>query len=151
MLPLHHNDADLDEGYGTSPVAGISSGSSSPSVGSNSIFNFTSPVIQSEQTATDDWSILEKEINRIVCPQDAVAQKPIMAASGGALVGRVAEPKTAYRQQQINFKMKKPNSNTNASSCQFCAKNGEIRSVVIFLLNSVFITSYSNFNFHISG
>lgn len=117
---------DEDEGYGASPVASITS---PPDMGDGSVFTFTSVPHHPDGRMTtsngeaDEWSLLEREIN-MVC---RLSQPSTHEDSGNILIARIPHaPSYSPKTPKSPIKASPPRGN----GCQFCAKNGEIRSVV---------------------
>jgi hypothetical protein len=107
---------DDDDGYGTcSPTI------ASPQL-NNNIFNFVEPVGPNtsliSMVSEDEWSSLEKELNQILNIQP-------LAESRVKISGVCNQRTTQISIYPTTFANKQPRV-----SCQFCAKNGEIRSVV---------------------
>ena len=108
-------DIDDDEGYGKSPL-------STPKIQSG-VFHFNSPVVE-DAVEDVEWTSLEKEINRTCFQLDRM--------------NIVHYPPPNYQTRPPPSPSKKLSSDTNANrppttsnlQCQFCAKNGENRSVV---------------------
>ncbi|XP_046642354.1 nanos homolog 3-like [Daphnia pulicaria] len=106
-----------DDGYGTS----------SPTIDSpqlnNNIFTFVEPSVDPtappvSKVSEDEWSSLEKELNQVLNMQPLTESraKPPSVFKLGSTKMSIYSTTAANKQPRVN--------------CQFCAKNGEIRSVV---------------------
>lgn len=118
LLPTHTSDED--EGYVASPKT------ASPHT-NGSMFTFA-PTFGSQNLAgnarafEDEWSSLEQELNRVLQlePQPPVCDKNFKTPPINL---------SPYKSRPKN-KDFIANKTSRSISCQFCAKNGEIRSVV---------------------
>lgn len=109
-----------DEGYGTSPTT------ASPRLDGN-VFTFVEPPVPVSASvknvaAEDDWLSLEKDLNRVLNMQP--------------LTGPSVKNTTSLSSSSIKMPARSLVASSGkpfrAVSCQFCSKNGEIRSVVCF-------------------
>ncbi len=108
-----------DEGYGTFPTT------ASPRLNGN-VFTFVEPPGSSASAknvvAEDDWLSLEKDLNRVLNMQPLTELSVKKTTSLNSSSIRVPA-------RSLVASSGKP---LRAVSCQFCSKNGEIRSVVSF-------------------
>lgn len=111
-----------DEGYGTSPST------VSPQLEKNT-FTFVAPSVSTSlthanTTVEDEWSSLQKDLNKILSIREVQLPKCDPRA------------KSSTTQQLKSVKVQSKCASNGAfkvfrsAYCQFCAKNGEIRSVV---------------------
>ena len=109
---------DDDEGYGTSPT-----NSASPRPDGN-VFNFVEPPTVSSKNVVleDDWSSLEKDLNRVLNLNQPLAQSAVKKTVPSSL----SPARMSFR----NVASPAGKTSRGTISCQFCAKNGELRSVV---------------------
>ena len=120
---------DEDEGYVTSPTALICT---PPPDG---------PVFTFGTQKDDDWSMLEQEINRLCLDEPSHLMTSVPNDFHRDNGRRVQQQPIRQGKPAVAAQVRKP---TLATSCQFCAKNGEVRIVVsqkqplILLINGIF-------------
>ena len=94
-------------------------------LGQSGVHSFT-PTMETAMLH-NDWSQLAEEINRIVDDEPVVVAKPRVAFAC-VEPNLQGPPPPIYRPMQPPVRIN--NGGKTVVNCQFCAKNGEIRSVV---------------------
>lgn len=116
---------DEDEGYIASPKT------ASPQVDRN-VFTFvkSEEVLETrkrERAAEDDWSSLEQELNRVLHPESQALEGDMNVHLTLSTIDSLKFPSKTGKSKDLSQMTPKV---SRGISCQFCAKNGEIRSVV---------------------